>query len=100
MALSLVYEKYRKFLLGDMKIPLSLYLGIVIFMAAAAIGVFFNRFTLGAGFFALGGILFAVSDNILFAYKLGEKPRFLQNVALHAAYYIAQILIAFSIAWL
>ena len=98
--LSLIYEKHRSFLSGDMKIPLSLYLGIVIFMGAVAIGVFFKRFTLGAGLFGLGGILFAISDNILFAYKLGEKPRFIQNIALHVAYYLAQILIAFGIAWI
>ena len=51
-------------------------------------------------FVTLGGLLFTVSDNILFAYKLGEKPRFLQNIALHVAYYLAQFAIAFSIALL
>ena len=80
-----------------MKYSLMLYICVVIFMAATAIGVFFKQLTVGAGLFALGGILFAASDNILFAYKLSENPKFKQNIALHVAYYLAQIAIAFSI---
>lgn len=95
--LSMIYERYRKFYKGSMKYSLMLYICVVIFMAATAIGVFFKQLTVGAGFFALGGILFAVSDNILFAYKLSENPKFKQNIALHVAYYLAQIAIAFSI---
>ena len=95
--LSMIYERYRKFYKGSMKYSLMLYICVVIFMAATAIGVFFKQLTVGAGLFALGGILFAVSDNILFAYKLSENPKFKQNIALHVAYYLAQIAIAFSI---
>lgn len=97
---ALIYESRRRYLRGQMKIPLALYLAIVTFMGAVSIGVFVMRGSFGAALFAIGGILFPLSDNILFAYKLGEKPRFVQNVALHAAYYLAQILIAWSIAWL
>lgn len=100
VSLSLFYESHRGFLAGKTQIPLSLYLGIVTFMGTIAIGVFFKRFTLGAGLFAIGGILFALSDNILFAYKFGNKPKIIQNIALHVAYYIAQLLIACSIACL
>jgi uncharacterized membrane protein YhhN len=96
----LVYERQRRFLRNEMKVPLALYLGIVTLMGAVAIGVFVMRGSLGTALFAIGGMLFPLSDNILFAYKLGEKPKFVQNVALHLAYYIAQILIAWSIAWL
>ena len=97
-AISLVYERARKFLSGDMKIPLALYLAIVTMMGAVAFGLFVKRGTFGAGLFAIGGVLFTASDNILFAYKLGEKPKFLQNILLHGAYYVAQILIAWSIS--
>ena len=83
-----------------MRLPLILYLGIVITVSAVAIGVLVKRGSVGAGLFVLGGLLFTVSDNILFAYKLGEKPRFLQNIALHVTYYLAQFAIAFSIALL
>ena len=100
VAISLLYEKQRRFLKGEMKIPLALYLGIVTFMGAVAVGSFFGRLTLGTGLFAVGGVLFTLSDNILFAYKLGEKPKFLQNTLLHVAYYSAQLLIAWSIAYL
>ena len=98
--LGLVYNKYKKFLSGDMKVLLILYLGIVTFMGAVAFGVFVKRGSLGAGLFALGGALFTASDNILFAFKLGVKPRFIQNILLHAAYYLAQIVIAWSIAYI
>ena len=97
-AISLMYERQRKFLSGDIKIPLALYLAIVTMMGAVAFGLFVKRGTLGAGLFAIGGVLFTASDNILFAYKLGEKPKFLQNILLHIAYYLAQLLIAWSIA--
>lgn len=97
---SFVYERKRRFLRGEMKLPLALYLGIVTFVGALAVGLLNARVTVGAGMFAVGGLLFATSDNILFAYKLGEKPRFIQNVALHVTYYLAQLLIAWSIAWI
>ena len=100
VTLSMIYERYRKFYKGSMKYSLMLYICVVIFMAATAIGVFFGQGTVGAMLFAIGGILFAVSDNILFAYKLGENPKFKQNIALHVAYYIAQLAIACSIALL
>jgi uncharacterized membrane protein YhhN len=97
---STIYSKHKQSVSGDMKIPLILYLGIVIFMAALAIGIFTNKITIGTGMFAVGGTLFAISDNVLFAYKLGKNSRFSQNILLHIAYYLAQILIALSICWL
>jgi uncharacterized membrane protein YhhN len=98
--LTFAYDREKMFLKGSMKIPLALYLGIVALMASVAVGVFVNHPTIGVGLFALGGILFTLSDNILFAYKLGEKSRFLQNILLHAAYYSAQMLIAFGLSCL
>lgn len=95
ITLSATYEKRRNFLVGKLKKPLTLYLGLVLLLSAVTISVFCTHGTLGAGLFALGGIFFAISDNILFAYKLGEKPKFMQNIVLHIAYYLAQ----FSIAW-
>ena len=100
MALGGWYSKRRGFLAGDTKVMLTLYLGIVISFAAVAVGVFIKRPTFGTGLIAIGGLLFAVSDNILFAYKLGEKPKFRQNIALHVAYYLAQFSIAWSILFL
>lgn len=98
ITLSSIYEKKRNFLVGKMKKPLIMYLGLVLFVCAVTISVFCACGTLGAGLFALGGVFFAISDNILFAYKLGEKPKFKQNIALHIAYYLAQFSIAWSVA--
>ncbi len=95
-----IYSKRKGFLEGRMKLPLTAYLGVVIIVTAVAVGLFAHRISLGAGLFALGGALFVVSDNILFAFKLGEKPFYLQNIALHIAYYLAQFSIAWSIAFL
>lgn len=97
---SAAYTRRKGSLIPKMKTTLTLYLAAVAFMAATAIGAFFGRFTLGAGLFVVGGLLFAASDNILFAYKFGEKPRFIQNILLHVFYYAAQLLIAWSIAFI
>ncbi len=99
-AVSIIYEKRKRFLSPEMKRPLVLYLGIVIFMMATAIGAFVGHISLGTGLFALGGVMFVVSDNILFAYKLGKEARFSQNIILHVTYYIAQLAIAWSISLL
>ena len=100
ICLGLAYNKRRKFLCGEMKIPLGLYLAAVTFVGALAIGCFVGRLTLGTALFAIGGVLFTLSDNTLFAYKLGEEPRFSQNIILHVTYYVAQILFAWSICCL
>lgn len=95
-----VYARYRSFLTGSLRNLLILYLGIVIFMTSVASSLLVGGPTLGAALFLLGGLLFTVSDNILFAYRYGEKPRFAQNIALHVSYYVAQFSIAWSISLL
>lgn len=82
----------------EIKNSLKLYIGIVILVTAVGVGCLLVRGTLGTALFALGGALFTVSDNILFAFKFGNRPRYRQNVALHVAYYLAQFVIAWSIA--
>ena len=98
--LSLFYENKKKFFVGEMKNSLKLYISIVIFFAAMGISTFLKFGTLATGCIALGGILFAVSDNILFAFKFSSRPRYRQNVALHIAYYLAQFMLAFSILFI
>lgn len=95
-----IYARYRRFLEGKMGLILTLYLGIVILVTSVAFGSFLEGGSVGSALFILGGLLFMVSDNILFAYKFGERPRFMQNIVLHATYYLAQFAIAWSIAWL
>ena len=98
VVLCVVYENRKNFLVGKMRNSLKLYIGIVILVTAVATSVFVSRGTLGTALFALGGALFTISDNILFAFKFGARPRYRQNVMLHIAYYLAQFVIAFSIA--
>ena len=100
MLLSAIYGHRKKYLAPDIKSSLMLYLAIVIFFAAVGAGSFLVRGTLGTALFAIGGVLFTVSDNILFAFKYGHRPRYRQNVNLHIAYYLAQFDIAWSIALL
>lgn len=99
IALGLIYDNRRKYLRGSTMVPLALYLLVVSFVGATACGAFFGNLTLGTLLFTIGGLLFAVSDHILFAYKLGDNPQFRQNVILHISYYLAQLLIAWSIIW-
>ena len=96
--LCVLYERRKNYLDVEIKNSLKLYIGIVILVTAVGVGCFLVRGTIGTALFALGGALFTVSDNILFAFKFGNRPRYRQNVALHVAYYLAQFVIAWSIA--
>ena len=96
--LCVIYEKRKNFLVGSLKNSLKLYISIVILFASLGVATFIQRGTIGSALFALGGALFTISDNILFAFKFGNRPRYRQNVALHIAYYVAQFVIAWSIA--
>ena len=98
ISLSFVYNSKRKFFIGSLKNSLVLYISIVIFFAAVGVSTFLKHGSIGSALLARGGVLFVISDNILFAFKFGEKPRYFQNIALHVAYYLAQIMIAWSIA--
>ena len=98
LTLSFLYESKNKFYIGDMRVSLRLYMCVVVLFAAFGVAFFVGKPSLGRLLVALGGLLFAVSDNILFAYKLHDNTRFDRNIALHVAYYLAQMLIACSIA--
>lgn len=98
LALSFFYESKKKFFANELGGSLKLYISIVIFFASVGIGLFLKHGTAWAALLALGGILFTVSDNILFAFKLGKGAKFKQNIELHVAYYLAQFAIAWSIS--
>ena len=98
LTLSFLYESKNRFYVGEMKVSLRIYMCVVVLFAAFGVAFFVGQPSLGRLFVALGGLLFAVSDNILFAYKLHDNTRFDRNITLHVAYYLAQMLIACSIA--
>ena len=96
--ISALYGRSKDYLPTHSRPKLVLYLGIVVMFASVAMGSFLVRGALCTALLALGGILFVVSDNILFAYKYGKNPQFSQNVILHIAYYLAQFAIAWSVS--
>lgn len=96
--LSMIYGNKKQYFVGKMKHSLVLYIGVEILATAVAASVFINRGTIGSALFVLGGALFTISDNLLFAFKFGNRPRYRQNVWLHITYYLAQFVIAFSIS--
>ena len=53
--------------------------------------------TLSSILFALGGLGFIVSDNVLLVYNFGEKRDWWLNELVHIAYYGAQILFGWAL---
>lgn len=73
------------------------YMVLVIFMGTFSVTAFLTSPCLGLLMFALGGVCFGCSDNILFAYCYGRKRTWDMNILVHITYYAAQLLIAWSI---
>lgn len=97
--LSAVYARIRKTDAGKLTPCAALYIVLVVFMAATACTAAVRSFSIGALMFAVAGICFAVSDNILCAYCYGNKKTPVMNSLVHITYYTAQLLIAWSIAF-
>ena len=76
------------------------YMVLVIFMGSVTVSAFLGAPSFALLLFALGGVCFGVSDNILFAYCFGKHPKWSMNVWVHITYYAAQLLIAWSIFFL
>lgn len=100
MLLSHGYALYKKIDVGSKKLPATIYLAIVVLMASVAVSTGIVVRSPAAILFAVGGLLFAVSDNILCAYSYGNKPIWRMNRILHIAYYGAQLAIAWSILFI
>ena len=95
--LSFIYGKKTGMDFGE-KTPVAIaYICVVLLMASVAISVAVRTMSVAGVLFALGGMLFSVSDNILCAYCYGKKPVWKMNCDLHIAYYGAQLAIAWSI---
>ena len=97
-------EKVMKLHYGDYKMISTLYGALLFFMTAFAIftavfsGVKANMHLLVMG---IGGVLFAVSDLILSGTYFGEgKNRPVDIVTNHVTYYLAQFVIALSLAFM
>lgn len=75
------------------------YMVLVIFMGAVTVSAFVAAPSVPLLLFALGGVCFGCSDNILFAFCFGNRRTWDMNVWVHITYYAAQLLIAWSIAF-
>ena len=97
VAIANIYGKKQGSNAGPLQIPAVLYMVLVIFMGSVAVSAFLGAPSIGLLLFAIGGICFGVSDNILFAHCFGKNPTWSMNVWVHITYYAAQLLIAWSI---
>lgn len=84
---------------GSMLIPGACYIGLVAAVAAAACSRFVLHPNIGTALFAVGGVLFTISDNILSAHKMGKAKAEKYNRWVHYTYYAAQLMIGWSMLW-
>lgn len=96
---SFVYAVAEKTNAGRLQIFVVFYILVVVFMAGCTSACAMVTRNTGAVLFAVGGICFAVSDNLLCAYNFGKARTKSMDIAVHASYYAAQLLIAWSIAF-
>ena len=82
--------------LGDMKLPVSIYLVVILVMVWQALNRWVTTRRAGAGVAALGAVLFASSDSMIAVDRFYGQVR-LADVLILATYFAAQCLIALSI---
>ena len=92
-----LYARRKESNAGDMHLNAVMYICLVCCMGAVTCGAALARPDLSSALFALGGLGFVVSDNILCAHYFGNDSRFLLNWLIHISYYGAQLLIAWSV---
>ena len=85
---------------GKMHYPGLLYIAVEGAMCALALARLIRAPGVAAAFFAAGGILFFLSDNLLCAHGFGTWKTRAVNIWLHVTYISAQLLIAWSIFFL
>ncbi len=100
LAAAALYARLRRIDPGKFRYAALVYIGLVVFMAATACTLAARRFSAEALLFAAGGVCFAVSDNLLLARSFGGVRTEVINSAIHISYYAAQLLIAWSLAFL
>lgn len=95
--LSLLYMVLQKIHAGKMQMFSILYVGIVALVCAAALCAATQTRTAGTRMLFLGALCFFISDNLLIGYTFGPAKTRKLNIALHITYYMAQLLIGWSI---
>ena len=99
LAAAATYVKSKKADAGRLMVFGSVYMAMVVAMGAVSISA--ATVSVGAAtlLFAVGGVMFPISDSILSAYSFGPDKHFGLNIGVHATYYLAQICIAWSLAF-
>ncbi len=97
LVLAYIYGRKHRSNAGELQFAAVGYMVLVIFMGAFSISAFLSAPGLGLLMFALGGVCFGCSDNILLAYCYGNRRTWDMNILVHITYYAAQLLIAWSI---
>ena len=82
---------------GRMQLSSLLYVGIVALVCAAALCALIQSPGISTGMLLIGSISFFVSDNLLILQTFGGKQTRGINIWLHITYYLAQLLIGWSI---
>jgi len=82
--------------LGDMKLPVSIYLVVILAMVWQAVSRWATNRRAGAGLAALGAVLFAASDSLIAINRFYARLR-LAELLILATYFTGQCLIALSI---
>ena len=95
--LLIFYEFNKKCIFnGYMKLIGELYMIIIFIMLSISISTYLTSTKISNLFFMLGAILFTISDLILVTYNYLKKEKWMHPIY-SIAYYIAQILISYSL---
>ena len=97
LILSEAFARYGGFHRGKMHLPGMFYIAAEALMAALSLVLVMKAFSAGSLLFALGGVSFLVSDNLLCAYSFGRLKSPSIDWALHGTYLAAQLLIGWSL---
>lgn len=98
-AAAVVYARIRRTNAGKLNGGCCVYIALVTLMCAVACAAAIKAPGAATLMFAAGGVCFVVSDNVLTAYCFGNKKTPGMNRTIHITYYLAQLLIAWSLAF-
>lgn len=97
LLLAYLYGRKRQSNAGPLQFAAVAYMTLVVLMGAVTISAFVANPEPALMLFALGGVCFGVSDNVLLASCYGNRRSWDMNIIVHVTYYAAQLLIAWSI---
>ena len=93
----ILWTRFRKVDPGPLMIPGLVYMTALCMMAGTAVHVLITRFSTSALLFAIGGLLFVLSDTLLVLHRFGgNRNSLLLHYGVLMTYYPAQSLIALS----